>query len=78
MKKVTINGVEFEIDYNAPRAEQVYCESYNMFGEFTGSKIIDLPVGRKAVNAFDVPMFGEICIGISEESVYKVQYAEVV
>ena len=78
MKKVNINGIKFEIDFNLPRTDMVYCVNYDMYGEFTQCDIIDTPKGRQAVNVFDVPFFGIICVGVSEELIFKPMYQEVI
>lgn len=78
MKKFEINGVKFEVDYNKPLNDQVYCISYDVSGEYKDYGIIDTPNGRVVVNQFDVPWFGIISVGISEEKVYQTMYQEVV
>ena len=76
MKKVTISGIKFEVDYNKPFADQIYCRTHDVFGEYIKCDLIDTSQGSKAVNLFDVPYFGTLGVGIADETIYRPYFME--
>lgn len=70
IKKIEINGIKFEINWNEKFEDLVYCPTYDVFGESQGAEIIDTVAGRKVVFGYLVPYFGTLMLNVAEELVY--------